>query len=230
MMQLSIQKFSSNVVEKIFCSAAPDMRKRFIDELIESDKMSALVNSNYGHYVVKRALQLADLVQVQALIDGVSTNLAQLPNRRLRAKWEKVLSVGYDRLKGIDVRDPELTSMMNGPNNTGMLNHEGASEYLSVPSSTMPNHSNGSISDASFGLGALGNALHAPGPGSAMGAAPGFVGHGLAGLGGAGTAGLSYAGMAGPLQGMASLSPQLQNQWAPWRSSPLPLPPNLREQ
>mmetsp|Transcript_161245 Transcript_161245/g.297199 ORF Transcript_161245/g.297199 Transcript_161245/m.297199 type:complete len:1093 (+) Transcript_161245:123-3401(+) len=223
MMQLSIQKFSSNVVEKIFCSAPPDMRKRFIDELIESDKMSALVNSNYGHYVVKRALQLAELVQVQALIDGVSTNLVQLPNRRLRAKWEKVLSVGYDRLKGIDVRDPELTNMMNGSNNAGMLNHQGAADYLSTPS-PMP-----SISDAGF-LGQPGNGLHAPGPGSAMGAAPGFIGHGLAGLGGAGAAGLSFAGMAGPLQGVASLPPQLQQQWAPWRSSPMALPPNLREQ
>ncbi|CAE7723361.1 unnamed protein product [Symbiodinium microadriaticum] len=46
MMQLSIQKFSSNVVEKLFCSAPADFRDRFIAELVESEKMSVLVNSD----------------------------------------------------------------------------------------------------------------------------------------------------------------------------------------
>merc|ERR1712039_776513 len=68
MMQLSIQKFSSNVVEKMFCEAPAELRPRLIAELVEHDKMSVLVNSNYGHYVVKRALQLADDQQVKMLI------------------------------------------------------------------------------------------------------------------------------------------------------------------
>uniref|UniRef100_A0A7S2CIK7 PUM-HD domain-containing protein n=1 Tax=Alexandrium andersonii TaxID=327968 RepID=A0A7S2CIK7_9DINO len=100
MMQLSIQKFSSNVVEKLFCSAPAEFRARFISELIESDKMSVLVNSNYGHYVVKRALQLADPRQVRSLLDAIRGNIEQLPNRRLRAKWEKVISTGSERLGG----------------------------------------------------------------------------------------------------------------------------------
>lgn len=49
MMQLSIQKFSSNVVEKLLTIAPPEFRRKFIWELVESDKMSVLVNSNYGH-------------------------------------------------------------------------------------------------------------------------------------------------------------------------------------
>lgn len=92
MMQLSIQKFSSNVVEKLFSSAPPEFRVLFIAELIESEKMSVLVNSNYGHYVVKRALQLAEPSQVRSLLDAIRGNLGQLPNRRLRAKWEKVVA------------------------------------------------------------------------------------------------------------------------------------------
>eukprot|EP00931_Biecheleriopsis_adriatica_P039321 TRINITY_DN22489_c0_g1_i1.p1 TRINITY_DN22489_c0_g1~~TRINITY_DN22489_c0_g1_i1.p1 ORF type:complete len:983 (+),score=209.48 TRINITY_DN22489_c0_g1_i1:122-3070(+) len=92
MMQLSIQKFSSNVVEKLFCSAPADFRNRFIAELVESEKMSVLVNSNYGHYVAKRALQLATPEQSQALLEAIRSNLASLPNRRLRVKWEKVMT------------------------------------------------------------------------------------------------------------------------------------------
>merc|ERR1712113_390683 len=98
MMQLSIQKFSSNVVEKLFCSAPPEFRTRFISELIETEKMSVLVNSNYGHYVVKRALQFAEPHQVLLLLEAIRSNLGSLPTRRLRAKWEKVMSAGNERL------------------------------------------------------------------------------------------------------------------------------------
>lgn len=98
MMQLSIQKFSSNVVEKIFSAAPFECRRRLIDELIGSDKISVLVNSNYGHYVVKRALQLAEPHQVQALVASVRGNIAQLPNKRLRATWEKVIGAGSKRM------------------------------------------------------------------------------------------------------------------------------------
>jgi len=96
MMQLSIQKFSSNVVEKLFCLAPPDFRNRFISELVESEKMSVLVNSNYGHYVAKRALQAATPEQSKALVEAIRANLSALPNRRLRAKWEKVMNGGGD--------------------------------------------------------------------------------------------------------------------------------------
>lgn len=109
MMQLSIQKFSSNVVEKLFCSAPPEFRARFISELIESEKMLVLVNSNYGHYVVKRALQLADPHQVRSLLDAIRGSIGQLPNRRLRAKWEKVMSAGSERLGDRCQSTPSLT-------------------------------------------------------------------------------------------------------------------------
>jgi len=95
-MQLSTQKFSSNVVEKILDSAPQHKRRRFIDELIESDKMTVLVNSNYGHYVVKRALQLAEPPQARRLLDVIRSQLAQLPNKRLRVKWEKVIGASLD--------------------------------------------------------------------------------------------------------------------------------------
>merc|ERR1719261_1529959 len=105
-MQLSIQKFSSNVVEKIFIQAPPELRRNFIDELIESDKMSVLVSSNYGHYVVKRALQLAEPGQVRALQEAIRGNLPSIPNRRLRSKREKVMVTG-----GRDGSPPDMDQM-----------------------------------------------------------------------------------------------------------------------
>lgn len=111
MMQLSIQKFSSNVVEKLFCSAPADFRNRFIAELVESEKMSVLVNSNYGHYVAKRALQLASPDQARALVEAIKANLPSLPNRRLRTKWEKVMNGGDDDDDDMDRNMPPLPDM-----------------------------------------------------------------------------------------------------------------------
>jgi hypothetical protein len=111
MMQLSIQKFSSNVVEKLFCSAPADFRNRFIAELVESEKMSVLVNSNYGHYVAKRALQLANPDQARALVEAIKANLPSLPNRRLRTKWEKVMNGGDDDDDDMDRNMPPLPDM-----------------------------------------------------------------------------------------------------------------------
>lgn len=45
---------------------------------------------NYGHYVAKRALQMATPEQSEALIKSIRANLAMLPNRRLWVKWENV--------------------------------------------------------------------------------------------------------------------------------------------
>jgi len=106
MVQLSVQKCSSNVVEKVFFQAPPELRRRFIDELVESDQLTVLINSNYGHYVVKRALQLAELPQVSALLTVIRGKIAALVNRRLRGKWEKLLQTGQERLEKPSVVTP----------------------------------------------------------------------------------------------------------------------------
>merc|ERR1712039_488371 len=110
MMQLSINKFSSNVVEKLLNSAPEAFRTRFIEELMEREKMSVLVNSHYGHYVVKKALQLAEPQQVRSLLQAIKDNISGLANRRLRAKWEKVMTTGTDRLTAPAIAHDVLTA------------------------------------------------------------------------------------------------------------------------
>ncbi|CAK9017834.1 unnamed protein product [Durusdinium trenchii] len=116
MMQLSIQKFSSNVVEKLLTIAPPEFRRKFIWELVESDKMSVLVNSNYGHYVVKRAMQMASGDQREALSEAIRAHLSVLGNRRLRLKWEKVMNGGFgENDLGSLKLDADVTSSSKRP-------------------------------------------------------------------------------------------------------------------
>ena len=57
--ELSIQKYSSCVIEK--CLEHGDNRTRsiFIDEIGRSDRLYALVSHNYGNFVIQKALKLA---------------------------------------------------------------------------------------------------------------------------------------------------------------------------
>jgi hypothetical protein len=55
---LSMQKFSSNVVEKCFDIVNKHLRKRMIKELFNTSKISSLLKNKYGNYVLQKAIQI----------------------------------------------------------------------------------------------------------------------------------------------------------------------------
>ncbi|CEM39495.1 unnamed protein product [Vitrella brassicaformis CCMP3155] len=95
MLSLSIQKFSSNVVEKCIEKADPALRAEFVGELIKPDKMAVLIQSSYGNYVVQKALELSDPEQAKAIQKAINKNLKTLQNHRLRTKWERIMHSAY---------------------------------------------------------------------------------------------------------------------------------------
>jgi len=50
--QLSIQKFSSNIVERCIESASQEYKHAIIKEIYTSDKLQGLIRNSYGNYVV----------------------------------------------------------------------------------------------------------------------------------------------------------------------------------
>eukprot|EP00742_Colponemidia_sp_Colp-10_P000746 GILJ01000810.1.p1 GENE.GILJ01000810.1~~GILJ01000810.1.p1 ORF type:complete len:1060 (+),score=180.51 GILJ01000810.1:230-3409(+) len=90
-MQLSMQKFSSNVVEKCIQYADSDFQAMFLEELTKSDKMGVLMQSSYGNYVVQKALSIADRNHCIALIKSIENNLHSLHDKKLRQKWEQLI-------------------------------------------------------------------------------------------------------------------------------------------
>jgi hypothetical protein len=77
--QLSIQKFSSNVIEKCLEKADEKTKSLYIEELSHSDKLSGnlkfiitlclgLIRNSYGNYVVQKALKIGVGKDKQALI------------------------------------------------------------------------------------------------------------------------------------------------------------------
>lgn len=51
-MQLSVQKFSSNVIEKVLENAETETVGRYQRALSEHEVMKSLIKNNYGFYVI----------------------------------------------------------------------------------------------------------------------------------------------------------------------------------
>jgi hypothetical protein len=69
-LQLSMQKFSSNVIEKCLDKADDSILMLFADSLSDPENVKSLAKSNYGFYVAQK------LKNVCGHLEGVSEKLA----------------------------------------------------------------------------------------------------------------------------------------------------------
>lgn len=78
LVELSTQKFSSNVVEKCLAHASPTLLEPLIDELCERDVTRELLNDSYGNYVAQRALHVASDNQGLRLVAAFRPHMTNL--------------------------------------------------------------------------------------------------------------------------------------------------------
>lgn len=91
--QLSVQKFSSNVIEKCLERADDETKALFVSELCDCKTIHHLLNDQYANYVVQRALTVASLDQGTLLVNAIKPHLEAIRNtscgRRLVNKIQK---------------------------------------------------------------------------------------------------------------------------------------------
>ncbi|KAL1922970.1 uncharacterized protein VTP21DRAFT_9346 [Calcarisporiella thermophila] len=126
---LSIQKFSSNAVEKCIRVSEPETRRLLIAELISPPKLERLLRDPYGNYVVQTALERADPCQREELIECVRPLLPAIRNtpygKRIhsklqREKREKISANGKGGRK-LSLSPGMLGGGMEGPIGIGGL-------------------------------------------------------------------------------------------------------------
>eukprot|EP00727_Mastigamoeba_balamuthi_P005951 m51a1_g1976 putative puf4p (728) ;mRNA; r:1111330-1114073 len=78
--ELSMQKFSSNVVEKIIQSNETEARVSIIQEMIEYQDMASILQDPFANYVIQTALSYADPVQHKKLVEAINPHLSVLRN------------------------------------------------------------------------------------------------------------------------------------------------------
>ncbi|KAK3204858.1 hypothetical protein Dsin_018904 [Dipteronia sinensis] len=86
---LSMQKYSSNVVEKCLKYASEEHRSRIIRELIGNAHLDQLMQDPYGNYVIQAALQQSKGALHAALVDAIRPHI---PVLRTSPYGKKVLS------------------------------------------------------------------------------------------------------------------------------------------
>ncbi|BFZ55566.1 hypothetical protein PYCC9005_002607 [Savitreella phatthalungensis] len=86
----SMQKFSSNVVEKCLRVARSETRARMIAELLPRQRLDRLLRDSYGNYVVQTALDHANSDQRRELVDAIRPLLPSIKStpygRRLQSR------------------------------------------------------------------------------------------------------------------------------------------------
>ncbi|KAI0307498.1 armadillo-type protein [Multifurca ochricompacta] len=90
---LSVQKFSSNVIEKCIRVAEHNTRKILIEELLNRTRLEKLLRDSYGNYCVQTALDYAEPGQRALLVDGIRPVLPLIRNtpygKRIQNKLQR---------------------------------------------------------------------------------------------------------------------------------------------
>ncbi|KDR85232.1 hypothetical protein GALMADRAFT_233963 [Galerina marginata CBS 339.88] len=90
---LSVQKFSSNVIEKCIRVAEHSTRKMLIEELLNRSRLEKLLRDSYGNYCVQTALDYADPAQRALLVEGIRPVLPLIRNtpygKRIQNKLQR---------------------------------------------------------------------------------------------------------------------------------------------
>lgn len=94
LLQLSLQKFSSNVVEHILRIAHKEghVLCEVVPELAKKEQSHVLMSTVYGMHVARQLLQVLNDTDRMALEASYSATLRGNRNQRLRERWESILS------------------------------------------------------------------------------------------------------------------------------------------
>jgi hypothetical protein len=93
-MPLCMNKFSSNVIEKILRLISPPVRDEFIGQLKDLNVLSHLLQDDYGNYVVQTSLNIAPPLQADQLVQLIRPQMHLIRNapyaKKLEAKMDLV--------------------------------------------------------------------------------------------------------------------------------------------
>ncbi|KAG7399601.1 pumilio domain member 4 [Phytophthora boehmeriae] len=123
--ELSVQKFSSNVIEKCLEKAPERVRQKYIAEITGCPKMNKMLQDQFANYVVQRALCVCAEEQCLLLVKAIRPHLAAMKNtsggRRITARILK-------RFPNMDISvdmgmSPTADALFDSGSNGLMMNH-----------------------------------------------------------------------------------------------------------
>jgi hypothetical protein len=89
---LSMQKYSSNVIEKCLEKGYDILYDGLIEEINADSKIIDLIKSPFGNYVIQKALKLSKPTNKKRLISLILKDLKRLEDKKLIAKWKLIVN------------------------------------------------------------------------------------------------------------------------------------------
>lgn len=116
--ELSLQKFSSNVVEKVIKRADRVTRDRILAQLVLPEKLNRLLCDSYGNYVIETALACASVHYRQLMVESLQVLIEPLRNtpymKRIHAKIIQAVQQRGAQFEKPRWRQPPLPSFYVG--------------------------------------------------------------------------------------------------------------------
>ena len=94
---LSLEKYASNVVERCI-EKDENILNNYIEEIININKICEVMKSNYGNYVIQKAIKLAKGEHKQKLVFNAAKDINKLNEPKLIKKWKLILSPNIKEL------------------------------------------------------------------------------------------------------------------------------------
>ncbi|KAK2461726.1 hypothetical protein APHAL10511_006189 [Amanita phalloides] len=126
---LSVQKFSSNVIEKCVRVAEQNTRKLLIDEFLNRTRLEKLLRDSYGNYCVQTALDYAEPGQRALLVEGIRPVLPLIRNTPYGKRIQNKLQREHVDHYGSYHNQHALVNMSLG--NQGLSVPHGAGRHIS---------------------------------------------------------------------------------------------------
>ncbi|KAI0762565.1 ARM repeat-containing protein [Fomes fomentarius] len=132
---LSVQKFSSNVIEKCVRVAEHSTRKMLIGELLNRTRLEKLLRDSYGNYCVQTALDYAEPSQRALLVEGIRPVLPLIRNtpygKRIQNKLQREHNDVYGGGGGYHHNQQALVNMGLGNQGLGIGHAPNGGRHLS---------------------------------------------------------------------------------------------------
>ena len=100
---LSLEKYASNVVERCI-EKDEEILNNYIDEIVDSNKIYEVMRSNYGNYVIQKAIKLSKGENKNKLVFNAAKEINKLNDAKLIIKWKSILSPHINELSSDQIK------------------------------------------------------------------------------------------------------------------------------
>ena len=95
--KLSLEKYASNVIERCI-EKNEEILNDYIDEIINSNCIYEVMKSNYGNYVIQKAIKLAKGENKNKFVFTAAKEINKLNDNKLIQKWKSILVTHVNEL------------------------------------------------------------------------------------------------------------------------------------